>query len=173
MLLPPHPTRFTHTCAHGVFPTSPLRSELLKRDGGEPGHVCLWAMKREAAAQTSCRATCATMRLNHNLQTHPGHLAAYSDSSKTPKSQWLILIWRLFRHQLCSSMDHCSAPYLFPWHPGFPGKMGAPQCSCWHFSLAHVPTGQQRLRLYFFSGTMDVVREAKRLKEGEVRILIC
>ena len=36
-------------------------------------------------------AKLCSVRLSDNVQTHPGCLDAYSDNSKTPKSQWLIL----------------------------------------------------------------------------------
>lgn len=178
VVAPPLHTLHAHLCTQHV-PKVPEDYRRSKQEGAtENGqgrtrtHLFLGCEERGCSTDILPSNLCH-VRLGHNVQTHPGFLAAYSDCSKTPNSQWLLLPWRLFRHQLCSSMDLCPAPYLFPWHSGFPGKTGAPLCSGWHFSLAHGPIGQQRHRHYFFPVTMDVVKEAKRLKKGEVRILIC
>lgn len=91
----------------------------------------------------------------------PGCLAAHSDSSKTPSS---VANFNLEFVQTPALQQHRPLPCILspPLAPQLPWKDGGPQCSCWHFSLEHVPTGQQRHRRYFFSGTMDVVKEAKK-----------
>lgn len=84
MLLSPHPTHFTHICAHSMFPTCPLQQELLKKNEGEPEYIYL-CEERGCGTEVLLGSLCHT-RLSRNVQVHPGCLAAYSDSSKTPNS---------------------------------------------------------------------------------------
>lgn len=46
--------------------------------------------EEDCATDISLGKLCS-VRLSHNVQTHPWHLDAYSDSSKILKSQGLIL----------------------------------------------------------------------------------
>lgn len=58
VLSPPHPhasCTLVHTACSQICPLQGL----LERDKEEAGHICLWAVKREVVAQTSCWASCA------------------------------------------------------------------------------------------------------------------
>lgn len=71
-----------------MFPKCPLQQELLKRDEGEPGHiyfVCEERLWRERLLSHHTDILLGHMRLSHNVQTHPGCLAAYSDSRVKPQ----------------------------------------------------------------------------------------
>lgn len=175
---PPHPPAIPHVSRTlmqtACFQRTPYARSYRKGTGENPD-TSLGCEEGGCGTDTPSGKQ-RSVRLGDNVWAHPGCLGASSDDGKTPKSQWLILTWRLPetsfaagwaaapRHT-CPLGSHTVRVPLAPWLPRKGAEVHGPGGSpAALLPASRFGAGQWRHRLCFFPGALIRVREEKRIK---------